>query len=141
MGSFVIAATAFALLLILRKRSKPKILWAVNAALAAIGGAALADTFIGDWIGAVFSAVGGWVGGIAGASATAVIGVVMLALVVMVIFDIAVDRRADTAAIVGLVLLPTLFVVASGPVAGGGSELFAAIREAGGGALGSLIGG
>lgn len=139
--SWVVMLTAFGLLLVLRKRSKPSWLWVVNAALAAIAGAALVETGIGSWLMGVLSSLAGWVGGIVGASATMVAGVAMLILTVMVVLDIAFDRRADKVAILGLILLPMLFLIAGGPVAEGGSQLVASVRDLGTGLLGPLIGG
>lgn len=138
---WLITLTAVGLLLILRKRSNPRWLWMVKAALAAFAGAGLAETGLGAWLAGVLRSLGGWVGGVFGAPAGPTLSVLALLIAVVVVLDIAVDHKADRAAIAGLILLPLLFVGAAGPVADGGSQLFAAIHGAAAAALGPLIGG
>jgi hypothetical protein len=139
--SWIVLLTAVGLLLVLRGRSKPSWLWAVNAALAAIAGAALVETGLGSWLMGLLTSLAGWVAGLVGTSAALVAGVAMLLLTVMVVLDIAADRKADKVAILSLLVLPMLFVVAGGPVADGGSQLVASIHDLGTGLLGPLVGG
>lgn len=138
--SYIIAATAFGLLLVLRKRNKTP--WWVRAALAAIGGAGLADSGLGGWLAARISDIAGWVAGVTGApSAALVAGVAALILSVIVVYDIAVDKKADKPAMAGLVLLPLLFIAAAGPLAGAGAGLTEAITNLGTSGLTALVGG
>lgn len=138
--SAIIAATAFALLLVLRKRSK--IPWWVNATLAAIGGASLADTGIGSWFAStVIGGVTGWLAGVTGGSGTLVAGVAALILTVIVVYDIAVDKKADKPAMAGLMLLPMLFIAAAGPLAGAGTGLADAVAQLGTSGLSAVVGG
>lgn len=137
--SYVIAATAFGLLFVLRKRSK--IPWWVRAGLAAIGGASLANTGAGAWLAARISDLAGGLASVTGGSAALFAGVAALIMTVIVVYDIAVDKRADKPAMTGLVLLPLLFLAAAGPLAGVGTGITDAIANLGSSGLTTLIGG
>ena len=139
--SWVIAVVSFVLLAMLRKRSKPSFLWIIVAALAAIGGAAFFATGLGGWVTGLSAGLLGWLGGLFGASATQLAGGVVLILVIAIVLDIAVDRRADRVAVAGLIALPMLIVIASGPVANGVSEFYEAVGTAGESSVGRLVGG
>lgn len=139
--SWVIAIVSFALLLILRKRTKPKMLWIISAALAAIGGAALANTWLGVWIAQLLAGLLGWLGGLLGAPGTLLAGGLVLLCVVVTVLDIAADRRADRAAIISLIALPLLILISAGPVTGGVSQFYDAVSQAGRSSVGDLVGG
>ncbi|MCI2421541.1 hypothetical protein MOQ72_29310 [Saccharopolyspora sp. K220] len=132
---FVIMIICFVLLWVLRKRNK--IPWWVKAALAFVGGSCLANTGVGIWLAGRFT-------DIANALVTpgsVLVGGVALIVAVVVIYDIAADKKADTAAKLGLILLPVLFLAAVGPLAGAGVGLTDAIADVGANSLGKLIGG
>ena len=102
--------------------------------------AALANTIIGVWAARLFGAVFGLVGGWFGVSAALLAGVAGLLLLVGTALDLK-DKKADGIAKTGLVLLPILAMVASGPLAAQGLGLFDQVAQAGATALGSMIGG
>lgn len=139
--TWVIAVTCFALLAVLRRRSKPTFLWMINAALAAIGGAALAATGLGGWIAGLIAGLLGWVGGMFGAPASGLAGGLVLLCVVVAVLDIVADRRADRPAITALIALPLLVLISAGPVSGGVAQVYDVVSEAGRSSVGHLIGG
>jgi hypothetical protein len=142
MTAWALLIVSAGLLLILRKRSKPKFLWVVKVALALIAGASFAAVSLGGWVADRIRTVAGWIGNLGDLNMTSgqVAAVAVLLLVIATVLDVVVDRKADKVAIAAMVLLPLLFIVASGPVADGGSQLMAAIREAGAAGLGPMIG-
>lgn len=136
-----IAITAFGLLIFLRKKAaKPWMQW-VKGALAAIGGASLAETGIGIWLADLLSGAGGLVADLFGTSAGLVVGVATVIMTVVVVWDIVIDRKVDKPAMAGLIVLPLLFLAAAGPLADAGSGLTSSIAQVGADSLGRLIGG
>jgi hypothetical protein len=133
---FVIMLICFVLLWALRKRTK--IPWWVRAALAFIGGSCLANTGIGVWLANRFREIAN---ALMGAQGPVLAGGIALIVSVIVIYDIAVDKKADTPAKVGLILLPVLLLAAVGPLAGAGVGLTDAVANMGANSLGKLIGG
>lgn len=101
--------------------------------------ASLANTIIGIWGARLISGILGLVGGWFGASAALLAGVVGLLLLVGTALDLK-DKRPDGIAKTGLIVLPVLAMVASGPLAAQGLGLFDSLAQAGGSALGSMIG-
>lgn len=141
--SWAIFLAGAGLLAILRKRSPKalaKVMWIINGLLAVMTGAALADIVLGAWISGLLSALFGWVGGWFGASAGIVAGVVVLLVAAIVILDLM-DRVADQPAIAGLIMLPVLFLITSGPVDAAGESLYSAAEQIGASSLGRLVGG
>lgn len=114
--------------------------WFLRPLMLLICAASLANTVIGVWGARLFAGVLGWAGGLFGASAALLAGVVGLLLLVGTALDLK-DKRPDGIAKTGLVLLPILAMVASGPLAVQGSGLFDSIAQAGATGLGTMIGG
>ncbi|MBA8825306.1 hypothetical protein FHX42_002657 [Saccharopolyspora lacisalsi] len=137
--NFAIALTAFGLLFVLRKRSRTP--WWLRAALGLIAGASLANTGLGAWAAARVTDVSGLIGRILNANGALIVGVVALIVSVIVVYDIAVDRKADKPAMIGLIVLPLLFLAAVGPLATAGSGLSDAIAQVASNSIGKLIGG
>ncbi|MGI5208960.1 hypothetical protein ACQEU6_46280 [Spirillospora sp. CA-108201] len=114
--------------------------WFLRPAMLLVCAAALANTVIGIFGARLFGAVLGLIGGWFGASAALMAGVVGLLLLVGTALDLK-DKRPDGIAKTGLVLLPILAMVASGPLAAQGLGLFDSIAQAGETGLGTMIGG
>lgn len=134
--SWAIMLTAFGLLAVLWKRKKGNPWW-LKASLVFIGGASLAETSLGAWLAARISDLVG----IIPAPSAVVIGGVTLILVVLTVYDIGVDRKADKTSLICLTLLPVLFLAGIGPLAEAGSGLSEAIAQVGANSIGRLIGG
>lgn len=140
--NLMIAITAFGLLWLLHKKhAHGKWVFAVNGALALIGGAFLAETILGAWAAVAAATVAGWLGGLIGTSSGAVLGAVVLIGTVWALWALLKDREADRPEIAWLVTLPVLFLAAGGPIADNGSQLLGAVQQMGAASIGSLIGG
>lgn len=140
--NLMIAITAFGLLWLLHKKhAHGKWVFAVNATLALIGGAFLAETILGAWGAGIATLLAGWVAGWIGTSGGVVLGAVVLVGTVWALWALLKDRTADRPEIVWLVVLPVLFLAAGGPIAENGSQLLGAVQQMGAASIGSLIGG
>lgn len=114
--------------------------WFLRPVLLLICSASLASTIVGVWAARLAGGVLGWIGGLVGASAALLAGVVGLLLLVGTALDLK-DRRPDGIAKSGLIALPVLAMIASGPLASIGTGLFDQIAGAGATALTTMIGG
>ncbi|MEV3927034.1 hypothetical protein [Actinomadura coerulea] len=114
--------------------------WFLRPAMLLICAASLANTVLGVWSAKVTGGLLGWVGGWFGASAALLAGVVGLLLLVGTALDLK-DKRPDGIAKTGLITLPILVMVASGPLAAQGAGLFDSIAQAGANGLSTMIGG
>lgn len=114
--------------------------WFLRPTLLLICAASLANTIIGIWVARLFGGVLGWAGGLFGASGALLAGVVGLLLLLGTALDLK-DKRPDGIAKTGLVLLPILAMVATGPLAAQGLGLFDSIAQAGQTGLSTMIGG
>jgi hypothetical protein len=136
--SGLVCIFAFGMLFLINRRKKAKKWWLV-AAFAVLGGCALANTILGTWvaqgIGWLCAIPAGWFA----TGASLVAAVFMLLLIFAVCYDIGIDHKADKVALAGLIVLPLLFIVASGPVAGGGNRLAYAFTNFGAHGLGYLV--
>ncbi len=155
--NYAITLTAFGLLIFLRKKGggggkgapgvgkgagggRKWLQW-VRGGLALIGGASLAETGVGVWLAARISDAAGLIAGLFGASSVLAVGAVTLIVTVIVCWDIGVDRVVDKPALIGLVMLPLLFLAAAGPLADAGSGLTSAVADVAASSLGRMIGG
>lgn len=129
------------MLWILKKRKKLK-KWYVVITLTALGAAAFAQTPLGAWVasrvlGGVLRVPARWMGApTAGLAAT-----LMLLLIVIVVYDIIKDHKADKPAVLGVFVLPLLFLIAAGPVAGNGARLTQAVAAVATSGYSALVGG
>lgn len=114
--------------------------WFVRPAMLLICSASLASTIVGVWAARLAGGVLGWIGGLLGASAALLAGVIGLLLLVGTALDLK-DKRPDGIAKTGLIALPVLAMIASGPLASIGTGLFGQIAGAGATALTTMIGG
>jgi hypothetical protein len=142
--SWIVFIAAVALLTIFRgggPKFLAKVMWAINALLAFIAGGALANIVLGEWLAAAMAAVFGWVGSWLGVAGSIVGGLVLLVVAVLVVLDLL-DRKADSAAVTGLIVIPLIIVAAAGgPIASAGSQLYGAAERIGMSSLGQLVGG
>ncbi len=134
--SWAIMLTAFGLLFILARRKKG-VPWWLKAGVTFIAGASLAETAIGVWLAARVSDVVS----IIPANPAYIIGGITLILLVLTVYDIGVDRKADKTALICLTILPVLFLAGIGPLAETGAGLTQAVSDVARNSLGTLIGG
>ncbi|RCW45140.1 hypothetical protein DFQ14_103104 [Halopolyspora algeriensis] len=134
--SWAIMIVAFGLLWVIWKRKKASPWW-LKASLVFIGGASLAETSLGAWLAARLTDIAGLIP----APNAYVIGGATLILLVLTIYDIGVDRKADKTSLICLTILPVLFLAGIGPLAEAGSGLSEAIAQVGANSIGRLIGG
>lgn len=114
--------------------------WFVRPAMLVISSASFANTGLGIWCAHVLRGTFGWAGGLLDASSGLVAGGIGLILLVGTALDLR-DHRPDGMAKTGLIMLPLLVLVASGPLASSGAGLFDSISQAGTHGLSSMIGG
>ncbi|MGJ7908696.1 hypothetical protein ACOQFL_19690 [Actinopolyspora sp. H202] len=134
--SWAIMIVAFGLVAILWKRKKANPWW-LKSSLVFIGGCSLADTALGAWLAARINEIVG----IVPVNSSIVVGAATLLLIVLTVYDIGIDRKADKTALICLVVLPVLFLAGVGPLAEAGSGLTEAISQVGANSIGRLIGG
>ena len=115
-------------------------LWFLRPAMLLICSASLANTIVGVWAARLAGGGLGWAGELLGMSAATAAGVVGLLLLVGTALDLK-DHRPDGIAKTGLIVLPVLVMVATGPLAASGSGLFDSLAAGASTALASLIGG
>ena len=121
-------------------------MWVVETFLAFVGGAALANTVFGDWIGQVAAFCGGIPGWIVSQfggpviPATLVLTIAVIAMIVIIFLDLL-DGTANKPAIASLILLFPVALRATGPVAEFALWLMAQGQEIGVVTLGFLLGG
>lgn len=131
------------MLIMLRKRTKPKWIWIARIVFAALIGLGLAETGVGRWLGnSVLRPLFDWFGRLAdNSSGAAILGVLTLALLLFVCLAIFSDKKAPKLAMVGLILLPVMILATAGPISAGdigGSQIITAIGAIGQQLLGSL---
>ncbi|MCA1185731.1 hypothetical protein LCD36_04595 [Saccharopolyspora sp. 6T] len=112
------------------KNAKKKVPWWIVPTLAFVGGSCLAASAIGSWMAGMISGIG----------ASIIIGVAIVILLIGTYFDLR-DKEANAFAITSLILLPTLFIAGTGPLADLGNSLSGGAAESGAATIGQLIGG
>ncbi|MFC7331499.1 hypothetical protein [Marinactinospora rubrisoli] len=136
---YVAAVVAFLLQRITLRH--PRVNNYIPAALGFVAGAALAETGLGGWLASTLVSITGWVGGPFGVSGGWIVGGLAVILTVIVVLDVAVDRRPDRPAIVALMVLPLLYLATGGALGMVGTQLTGGAVDIGSGALTTLIGG
>ncbi|GAB3214276.1 hypothetical protein GCM10027294_53340 [Marinactinospora endophytica] len=132
------AAFCLGLFWLIRK----KVHWIISAALAVLGGALFALSFLGDWAIAVITWVLGFALGLLPepVSVSAVLAAVSLFVVVMVATDAWKDKKLDEHGQWAAICLPILVLAASGSVGATGTAVVDAVAGAGTGVFGPLLG-
>ncbi|RFU39109.1 hypothetical protein DZF91_24135 [Actinomadura logoneensis] len=140
--SYVVAAVAFGLWIILGKKLSGHLLkfWWLRPSMLLVCSASLASTGVGTWAAHMLGKPMGWVGGWVHVSGALVAGGVGVLLLVGTVLDLK-DRHPDGIAKTGLIALPLLALVASGPLADTGTNLFGSIAQTSASTLASMIGG
>ena|SRR5690606_5640821 len=140
--SFAVAIAAVGLYVILGRKlgAWATKVWFLRPVLLLTFAASLANTIVGVWAARLAGGVLGLIGGWIGVSAALMAGVVGLLLLVDTALDLK-NKRPDGMARTGLVALPVLVMVASGPLATTGAGLFDQVAQAGATALTAMIGG
>jgi hypothetical protein len=128
-------------LYLLRKRWKKWRKWWVLAIVTAVFGCSFAGTVLGGWVAGLLRGLLGLPAGWMGITAAAIAAVLVLVLIPLVIYGFVHDRKADKWEMAGLILLPLLFIIASGPVAAHGGTLVDAISKFGTSGLSYLVAG
>ncbi|MPY81397.1 MAG: hypothetical protein GEV04_24010 [Actinophytocola sp.] len=129
------------ILLLLQKKWKKWRRWWVVAIVTALFAASLAATSLGGWLAGLLATLLGMVAGWIGVNGALLAAVAVLVFLPAVIYGFVHDHKADTWEMAGLILLPLLFTVASGPVAAHGGTLTDALSNFGAHGLSYLVGG
>jgi hypothetical protein len=124
---------------LLHKKWKKWRKWYVVALVTALLACALASTNLGGWLASLLGGLLGLIGGLIGVSGSLIGAVLMLLFIPAIVYGFWHDRKADKWEVSLLILLPLLFVVASGPVAAHGGGLVTAVSHFGTSGLGYLV--
>jgi hypothetical protein len=139
--AFLLFLFVIGMWVILRRRKKLK-KWYVVAPLVALGACAFASTRPGAWaanlIANILTIPASWARSpvVNASSVAAVLGLILIAGVG---YDLFRDHKADKFVLVGLAVLPLIFIIASGPIAGGGRTFTEAISNFGSTGFGYLV--
>lgn len=136
--SYFVAILAIAFIVLLHKKLKKWCRWYVVLPLALVGAAALANTTLGRWAANGLEGLVGLLAGAIGMSTPLLATGLMLILLALVLYGYIHDRKADRTEIIGTFVLPLLFLIATGPIAGAGSTFFDSIAAVGTSAFGGL---
>lgn len=134
--SWAILITGIGLIRVVWKAKKWKPFW-LKAGLVFIAGAALAETGLGGWIAARINGLLQLIFG--GATPWVVSGAVLVGIV-YVIYQLG-DKSADKREMIVLFLLPTLCLVAIGPIADTWTSLSDSVYQVATNSIGRGIGG
>lgn len=141
-GAWAVFVAALLLRWVVNKSRRAKAFgpfFIIPAGLTAIAGAALAEIVLGEWLAQVFEAAAGYLGDVINTPAGVILGLATVIGSLIVIFGLA-DLRADQLELQMLLLLPTLFVAASGVgFSEEGSQLAQAVFNFGQQGLSSLL--
>ncbi|GAA4672442.1 hypothetical protein [Amycolatopsis dongchuanensis] len=125
------------LLVLLHKKWKKWKKWWVVGIVTALFASSLASTELGGWLAGLLRSLLN----LLPVSGALVAAVLVLLLVPAVVYGFVHDRKADKWEMTALILLPLLFIIASGPVAAHGGDLTDAITGFGSNGLGYLVSG
>lgn len=126
-------------LLLLHKKWKKWKKWFVVAIVTALFACSLAATPLGGWIATLISGLLGLLGGWIGVTGALLAAIAVLVFIPAVIYGFVHDKKADKWEMGGLILLPLLFIIASGPVAAHGGNLTDAVSNFGAHGLSYLV--
>lgn len=137
--SWLLCLFAFGTLFLLKKKWKKWNKWWVVAIFAALGACSFANTDLGGWAAGLLRSLLGLFGGVIGVSAALLGALAVLICIPMVVYGFVHDRKANKPELIGLIVLPLLFIIASGPVAANGGRLSDAVSHFGSNGLSYLV--
>ncbi|KAA2248684.1 hypothetical protein F0L68_39740 [Solihabitans fulvus] len=137
--SWLLCLFAFGMLFLLKKKWRKWRKWWVVATFAALGACAFANTDLGGWVAGLLRTVLGVPAGWIHTNAALLAALAVLICIPLVVYGFVHDRKADRAELVGLIVLPLLFIIASGPVADHGGRLADAFSSFGRDGLSYLV--
>lgn len=136
---WLLALVSLGVLLLLHKKWKKWKKWWLVAIVTALFACSFAGTQLGGWtaglLRALLSLPAGWIG----ATAALFAAIAVLILIPLVYYGFRHDKKADKWEMAGLILLPLLFIIASGPVAAHGGTLVQAVSQFGSQGLSYLV--
>ncbi|MFC0431037.1 hypothetical protein [Kutzneria buriramensis] len=139
--SWLVCLFAFGMLYLLKKKWKKWRKWWVVAIFAAIGACSFANTNLGAWVAGLLRGLLGIPAGWIGVSAALLAALAVLICIPLVVYGFWHDRKADKPELIGLIMLPLLVIIASGPVAANGAGLVDAVTHFGTSGLSYLVAG
>jgi hypothetical protein len=133
---WMLALLSLGVLFLLHKKWKKWKKWWIVAIVTALFACSFAGTSLGGWLAGVMRSVLGVPAGWIGTTAALLATIAVLILIPTVYYGFRHDKKADKWEMAGLILLPLLFIIASGPVASHGGTLVVAISHFGSQGLG-----
>lgn len=130
-----------AVLILLHKRWKKWQRWYVIGFFTALAGCSFAATALGGWAASLLGQLLGLPASLMNISAALLAAVAVLICLPLVIYGFVHDKKADKQEMAGLILLPLLVTIASGPVASTGGTFADAVTGFGTRGLSYLVGG
>lgn len=127
------------LMWLLHKKWKKWNKWYIVAATTLLLSCALASTNLGGWLASLLGDLLGFLGGLISISGALIGAILVIPMILAVIYGFVHDRKADKWEISLVILLPLMFVIASGPVAAHGGDLTVAVSHFGSDGLGYLV--
>jgi hypothetical protein len=137
--SWLLALLSLGVLFLLHKKWKKWKKWWIVAIVTALFSCSFAGTQLGGWVAGLMRSLLGLPASWMHASAALLATIMVLILIPLVYYGFRHDKKADKWEMAGLILLPLLFIIASGPVAAHGGTLVEAISRFGSQGLGYLV--
>jgi hypothetical protein len=137
--SWLLCLGSVTVLMLLHKKWKKWKKWWIVATVTTLFACSFAGTQLGSWVAGMLqrllSALTFWTG----VPSALYAGLAVLILIPLVYYGFRHDKKANKAEMAGLILLPLLFIIASGPVASHGGTLTDAITNFGNQGLTYLV--
>ena len=128
-----------ALLYLLHKKWKAWKKWWVVGIVTALFACSFAATNLGGWAASLLGKLFALLANLIGTSGALLAAVAVLIFIPAVIYGFVKDKKADKWEMTGLIALPLLFIIASGPVAANGGTLTDALTNFGSEGLSYLV--
>lgn len=128
-ASVALVVLCIAILVLTKNMNRPSWIWIIRL---------LTAVLLGCGIAGAASGIGGGIRSVLGVYG---VGVVMLIALLVIAIDVGVKHESNKAAIGALILLPMLFVAASGPLANAGEQITTTVNGKTESGLSNLLGG